>query len=168
MLARLMVAVLLATSVVSAQGGGGGGSAPPSLGGFKIPTFLEELSGTLKLDYKTQEPAVLEILSAAGREASPIVQEMLTIRNRILAAEVNGRPDLSQAAVADYALATAKMAAVEGATFKKIYQLLKPNQQGKAVEAFGLMGGMFLPRTPPRAPARPPQGSSPAGGGGGR
>jgi hypothetical protein len=166
------VALVLATSIVSAQGGGGGGGGggAPSLGAYKVPTLFEELSGTLKLDYKTQEPAVQEILAAANKDATPIVQDMFTLRQRILAAEVAGKPDLAKAATDEYALTTAKMAAVESEAFKKIYALLKPNQQAKAVDAFGLMGGMFLPRTAPRQRAAGAGGGGGArpGGGGGR
>jgi hypothetical protein len=91
----------------------------------------------------------------ASREAAPIAQKMLELRQRLINLELQKKPEEIAPAVEAYAAAAAEMAAIEARTFAKIYALLKPNQQQNAAQAFAIMGGMFQP-SPPR------------GGGGGR
>ena len=158
---RVLIAVLLATGAVAAQA--------PSLGGFKIPTRFEVLSDKLDLDYKVQIPAADKILAASSQEAAPIVSEMLMVRQRLLGAELDGRPEVVKLMVEAYSVAATKMATIEAQAFKKLYAELKPNQQKKAPDGFLVMGGMFMPLTAPRGGggARP-GGGAPGGGGGGR
>lgn len=163
---RVLITVLLATGAVAAQGGGGA----PSLGNYKVPTRFEVLSGKLDLDYKVQEPAADKILGVANQEALAIIPEMFLLRQRLLGAELEGRPEVVKLTVEAYVVAATKMAAIEAQAFKQLYAALKPNQHKKAPDGFLVMGGMFLPLTAPatRGGGAPSGGGAPGGGGGGR
>lgn len=168
-LSRVLIALVVATGLVAAQGGSG----PPSLGTYQVPTLFEVLSGKLDLDYKVQQPAAQDIFGKVNSAATPIIPEMFTVRQKMLSAEVANRPEIQKAAVDEYAVAAAKMAAVEVEAFKQVYALLKPNQQKKAADGFVVMAGMYLPRTAPRGggggrPGGAPGGGGAQGGGGGR
>src|SRR5262245_51444111 len=116
-LSRVLIAIVLATGLVAAQGGSGA----PQLGGYKVPTLFEVLSGKLGLDYKVQEPAAQEIFGKVNPLATPIISEMFTVRQRMLSAEVANRPEIQKTSVDEYTVAAAKMAAVEAEAFKQLY-----------------------------------------------
>jgi hypothetical protein len=109
----------------------------------------EKLIDKLKLDGKTQAPEVRLLLMDASRDAAPVGQKMLELRQRLINLELQKKPDEIAPAVEAYAAAAAEMAAIEARTFAKIYALLKPNQQPNAPQAFAIMSGMFQP-PPPR------------------
>jgi hypothetical protein len=160
-LSRVLIALVLASGLVAAQGGGGSGA--PSLGGFKVPTLFEVLSGKLGLDYKTQEPAVEKIFGDINAKATPIIPEIFQARQHMLSAEVLNRADSQKTAADEYTLAATKMLTVEVEAFKQVYAQLKPNQQKKAPDGFVIMAGMFLPVAAPRGGGA----GRPGGGGGG-
>lgn len=166
-LSRVLIALVLATGLVAAQGGGGSGA--PSLGGYKVPTLFELLSGKLGLDYKTQEPAVQKIFGDINAKALPIIPEIFQARQHMLSAEVLNRADSQKTAADEYTLAATKMLAVEVEAFKQVYAQLKPNQQKKAPDGFVIMAGMFV-STPRGGGAGRPGGGGGGfqGGGGGR
>ncbi|MEO7191653.1 MAG: hypothetical protein ABI051_11420 [Vicinamibacterales bacterium] len=147
-----MLALFLATPVLLAQGEDG-----PSAAFGRPRTLFEQFSETLKLD-KAQVPVVQQILTTAGSDAPPLAQELMTLRERIMNAELTNRPDAAKVALDSYSIAAAKMAAIEASAFAKVYQALKPNQQPKATEAFGLLGGIFMPGVPSASRGAPPAG----------
>jgi hypothetical protein len=167
MLSKVLIAVVLTSSVVAAQGGGlysgmaeaERNNAQPTIGRPK--TIFEQFTEVLKLDQKTQVPGVEEIMTGAAKEAAPIAQEMLRTRQLLANAELGSKPDEVKTALDAYTVSATKMAALEAQAFSQVYALLKPNQQSKAAEAFATMAGIFAPASP--AAPRPGQ-----RGGGGR
>jgi hypothetical protein len=121
----------------------------------------EKLIDKLKLDGKTQAPEVRLLLMDASREAAPIGQKLLELRQSLINLELQKKTDEVTKAVEAYTTAAADMAAIEARTFAKIYAMLKPNQQANAPQAFVIMAGMFQP-----SPARGGGGRATRGGGG--
>jgi len=121
----------------------------------------EKLIDKLKLDGKTQAPEVRLLLMDASRDAAPIGQKLLELRQRLINLELQKKTDEIASAVDVYTAAAAEMAAIEARTFAKIYTMLKPNQQANAPQAFAIMAGMFQP-----SPARGGGGRGTRGGGG--
>src|SRR5690349_20609496 len=113
----------------------------------------EKLIDKLKLDGKTQAPEVRLLLMDASRDAAPVGQKMLELRQRLINLELQKKADEIAPSVEAYAAAAAEMAAIEARTFAKIYALLKPNQQANAPQAFAIMSGIFQ-SGPPRAGGR--------------
>src|SRR5262245_33440180 len=162
---RLAMSVALATllvlpMIVGAQnapiqsGMGNEDTGAPKLGlGEPLPG--EKLIDKLKLDGKTQAPEARLLLMDASRDAAPVGQKMLELRQRLINLELQKKPEEIAPVVEAYAAAAAEMASIEARAFAKIYAMLKPNQQANAPQAFAIMSGMFQP-SPPR------------GGGGGR
>jgi hypothetical protein len=152
---RILIAIVLTTTVASAQGGGlysgmseaERNNAAPTIGRPKTP--FEQVSEQLRLDNKVQMPAAEEIVVSYAKEAVPVAQEMLRTRQVLVNAELGSKPDEVKAALETYSAAAAKMAALEAQAFAKIYALLKPNQQSRAPQAFTLMAGIFVPPAPP-------------------
>jgi len=145
MFSRSLVFILAAVAVLSAQGGGAPGGQAATLQAF---------ADKLKLNEKTQIPAVEVIFTDATRAAVPIGQEMAQTRRRLLDAEAAGRPDEIAAASAAYVAAAARMTALETKAYVQVYDLLKPDQQKKTVEAFPLMAGLFQPQARPSRSGR--------------
>jgi hypothetical protein len=117
----------------------------------------EQMIDRLKLDSKTQAPEVRLLLMDASRDAAPVAQKMLEIRQRLANLALQNNTNDMAAASDAYAAAATEMAAIEARVFGKIYAILKPNQQANAPQAFAIMAGMFQP-----SPGRG------GGGGGGR
>ena len=116
----------------------------------QMPTQAELFGSRLRLDSRTQAPAVEEILIEAQQAAAPVVQELLTLREQIVNLELSGRTEELEAALASHTAAAARLATVEAQAFKRIYAELRENQHERAAEAFVIMGGLFYP---PAAPA---------------
>jgi hypothetical protein len=112
----------------------------------------EQLIDKLKLDSKTQAPEVRLLLMDASREAAPVGQKLLELRQRLVNLALQNKPDELAPVVEAYAAAAKDMAAIEARAFTKIYAVLKPNQQPNAAPAFAIMAGMFQ-APPPRAGA---------------
>ena len=128
--------------------------------GIQQRTPAERFADRLKLDAKTQIPAVEQILSDAAREAAPIGQQMLQLRQQLVNLALENKPADTKPVVDEYAAAAAKMAGIEARAFAKVYATLKPNQQSSASQAFAIMAGMFQPPAP-----RTPGGRAGRGGG---
>jgi hypothetical protein len=107
------------------------------------PSQAELFANQLRLDSRTQGPAVQALLNTAAEEAAPIVEEMLQIRQELVNLAIRNA-DMT-GALERYAAAAARMAALETRTFKNIYAELRENQHSRAAEAFRIMGGLFLP-----------------------
>lgn len=124
----------------------GGGSGNDVIGGMptaRALTPFEEFTGKLKLNQKTQIPAVEEIFTAAAKDAAPVGVELLQLRQKMLNVALSGTPEEMKAAGEAYAASAAKMAAIEASTFAKVYALLDPKQQSNAPQAFALLAGFF-------------------------
>jgi Spy/CpxP family protein refolding chaperone len=159
MFKRLLMASLVAAAMAYAQdgmGGMGGGSGRPGRGGDmgamppgagmqrqRTPSKPEQMADKLKLN-KEQKDQLETILSAAREKAGPVRQQMDKQRAAIATAFIQGKSgDDVDKLLADYTAIASQMTSVETEAFGKIYAMLKPNQQGKAGQAFELMAGMF-------------------------
>ena|SRR5215210_9290223 len=114
----------------------------------QVKTPYQLFAEKLKLDSKTQVPAVEEILSGAAKEAAPVGMEMLQFRQQLVNLALSNKPDEMKPVVAAYAAAAAKMTGIEARAFAKVYATLKPNQQSVASQAFAIMAGMFQAQAP--------------------
>jgi hypothetical protein len=159
MFGRLLLTGLLAFGCALAQdeGGGGGGGMGGGRGsvgnmgggdmgamggGPRRPNKVEQIADKLKLS-KEQKEDFAKILSAARERAMSVRTEMDKARADLAGAMIDGNPDNVAKLTANYAGVAAKMTAIEADAFGKIYAELKPNQQGKAEQAFELMAGVF-------------------------
>jgi len=126
------------------------------------PSQGEIFANRLRLDGRTQAPAVQAILTEAQKEAAPALQQILQIREEMLNLALEGKAAELGAAGDRYALAAAAMAAIEAKAFARVNETLRDNQKSRAAEAFSLVGGLFLP------PAHLMSIAPPAGGARGR
>ena len=108
-------------------------------------TPVQQIADRLKLDAKTQVPVVEQIFSEAMKEAAPVGQQMLQLRQQIVNLELAKKAPEMKAAVDAYAAAAEKMTAIEVRAFAKVYATLKPNQHSNASQAFAMMAGIFQP-----------------------
>lgn len=144
-----MIGQPLAATPAPQKGGGGitgaGGVESSVMGdeGARPMTPFEEFADKLKLDQKTQAPAVRELFNAAASNAAPIGVELLQLRQQLLNVERKGQTSEAKPLMDAITAASAKMARIEATTFVKVYGLLKPNQQAKAPQAFAQMAGFF-------------------------
>jgi len=139
------------------MGGGPGGGMP------RRANKVEQIADKLKLN-KEQKEDFAKILSAARERAMTVRTEMDKARADLAGAYIDGNPDNIAKLTANYATVAAKMTAVEAEAFGKIYAELKPNQQGKAEQAFEMMAGIF---TAPAAGGGMNRGMGGMGSGGG-
>jgi 2-hydroxychromene-2-carboxylate isomerase len=116
--------------------------------GLQQRNLYEQFADRLKLDSKTQIPAVEQILADAAREAAPIGQQMLQLRQQLVNLALENKPADMKPVVDEYSVAAAKMAGIEARAFAKVYATLKPNQQSSASQAFAIMAGMFQTPAP--------------------
>jgi len=130
---RLLTVMVAAGMVAAALAQGGGGPATP----------LSEFADKLKLDSERQLPAVQQIFVAASKDAAPIAQEMLELRQRLVNLELTNRTAETAPVLAAYADAATKMAALETRVFQEVFATLTPGQKQKAGEAFAVMAGFF-------------------------
>ena len=153
------LALLVAVPLAAQRRGGGGGDFGGGAPAMAAKTPFEVIADELKLDRKTQLPAVTEVFAAAEQESFAIVDEMLGLRQRILNVETRGAADPAGEVTAAYALAVERMLALEARVFAQTYALLTPGQRGRAPKAFALMAGFFK-TLPPM-----PRGGGPSAGG---
>ena len=111
----------------------GGGPATP----------LQDFADKLRLDKNTQLPAVQQLFAEAAKEAAPIAQEMIELRQQLVNLELGNRSAETKAVLEAYANAAARMTGLETRVFQQVYATLKPFQQSRADEAFALMAGFF-------------------------
>jgi hypothetical protein len=133
---------------------------------------VEKFIGALKLDEKTQVPAVARIFDDVRKEAGPVAQEILQLRNKMVNAELSGKADDLKTATDAYAIAAAKMAALEAKAMAQIVPLLKPDQKSRIPQAYQQMAGFFQAAAPSGRGGRPggggdggDAGGAPSGGG---
>ena len=110
------------------------------------PSKPEQVADKLKLN-KEQKEEFERILAAGREEARPVLETMMKMRAQLATVMLRGgaEADLKKA-TEEYTAAAAQMTAIETKAFGKLYAALKPNQQGKAAQAFELMAGIFEPR----------------------
>jgi len=165
MILRLVLGAAMSAMLAFAQppvGGGGGGDMgemggggrggrnnnnmadlAPNLGPRRQPTKSEQIADKLKLN-KEQKEEFEKILSAGREEARPVQEMLMKMRAQLASATVQGASDADmKKAMDDHTAAAAQMTAIEAKAYGKLYATLKPNQQGKAVQAFELMAGIF-------------------------
>lgn len=143
----MIVASAAAQNAPISSGMGNEDTGAPKMS-LQDPLPGEKLIDRLKLDGKTQAPEVRLLLMDASREAAPVGQKMLELRQRLINLELQKKPEEITPVVEAYTAAAAEMAAIEARTFAKIYAMLKPNQQSNASQAFAIMSGMFQPPPP--------------------
>ena len=146
MVSKLLLTGMLATTLAAAllaQGRGGGGSSGGG-GESEYPsTRLGEFASRLKLDMKTQYPAVVQIFADAATDAAPIAQEMIQLRQKLVNLELTNKTDEMPPVHEAYIAAATKMAGIEALVFDKVYTVLQPYQRSKAADAFTFMAGFF-------------------------
>ena len=148
MVGKTLIGILLAGAVIAAQTQGGGGQDVGGGGdtpGVRALTPLEQFAADLKMDVRTQGAAIEEALNDAAKDAAPVSDEMVAIRQRWINALLASRPDEAKAAATAYTAAAAKMTGIETRAFVRIYAPLKPNQQAGAAKAFDILAGFFQP-----------------------
>ena len=117
--------------------------------GTQRRTPYEQFGDRLKLDAKTQAPAVEAIFAGAQKEAAPVGVQMLQLRQRLVNLVLENKAEETKPVVEAYTAAAAKMTAIEARAFAKVYALLKPNQQSNASQAFAIIAGIFQQAAPP-------------------
>jgi Spy/CpxP family protein refolding chaperone len=142
MLSRVLTVGMMAAAIAGAQGGGGWGkrSEDPSGGMLaQRQSQLDQFADKLKLN-KEQRGEAETIMDAAREEMGPAQQKLLEARRNLAAALIGGQSgDAVDKLTKTYTSLSAQTKAVEAKAFGKICTLLKPNQQSKAVQNFGLM-----------------------------
>ena len=94
LLTGVMVVALVAVLPAQGKGGKGGGESAGGGGGAKSCgsadslTRLEEFACRLKLDLKTQLAGVQQIFADAAKDAGPVAQDMISLRNRLINLEL--------------------------------------------------------------------------------
>ena len=147
MLSRILLAGLLASTLVFAQRGGGrgsGGGMGMGGGGFGPSTRLERLSEALKLS-KEQKKDVKAAMDDAQKEATPIHEQMtkshLAIAEAIAAGK--GKEEVDKAIHTEADLET-QMVSIELHTFAKVVAFLEGDQRQRGVPiVFAMVHGAF-------------------------
>jgi hypothetical protein len=149
MLTRILLAGLLASTLVFAQrGGGGGGRGGGGMGmgggGFGPATRLDRLSETLKLS-KDQKKDVKAAMDDAQKEATPIHEQMtkshLAIAEAIAAGKSKEEVDKAIHSEADL---ETQMVSIELHTFAKVIAFLEADQKQRGVQyVFAMLHGAF-------------------------
>ena len=142
LLAPHVLAVTDHQAVQSGMGKEDTGAPPLDL---STPTPFLQFVSRLKLDNRSQVPAVQEVFAEALKEAAPIGQQMLQLRQQLVNLALANKRDEMKPAVDAYAAAAATMTGIEARAFAKVYVTLKPNQQSGGSEAFAVIAGMFHP-----------------------
>jgi len=121
----------------------GGGNMPRAQRQSKADMLADKLK--LKNDQKSEvEKILMQANERAGAIRGQLQQQRAAIAQAMMNKATEG--DLKKM-YADYSAVSAQMTGIEADAFGKIYAILKPNQQGKAAQAFEMMAGMFLGQT---------------------
>jgi Spy/CpxP family protein refolding chaperone len=138
MLTRILVVAMLPAAIAFAQWGHR--SEDPSGGMLaQRQTQLDQFAEKLKLN-REQRTEAETIMDAAREAMGPAQQKLLEARKNLAAALIGGQSDDAvDKLTKTYASLSAQTKALEANAFGKICALLKPNQQSKAVQNFGLM-----------------------------
>jgi len=165
MFARILVAGVLVTglvSVASAQGRGGGGpqggrtddgsqpgftvGIPQAAGAGYQRTRLERFTEMLRLN-KEQESGTKKIFDAAQKEASPLRDEIQKSRTAIAVAIMKKQPQAEiDQLVNNYGTLVGQITAIELKAFGSLVETLSPDQQKRVGPVFQQMAGMFSNR----------------------
>ena len=150
MLSRILLAGLLASTLVFAQRGGGGGGRGG--GGDIAPrmafgggTRLDRLTEALKLS-KDQKKDVKAAMDEAQKEATPIQDQMNKSRLAIAEAIAAGKSkeEVDKAVLGEAELET-QMTSLELHAFAKVVSSLEVDQKQRGVPAvFAMVKGAFL------------------------
>ena len=151
MLSRILLAGLLASTLVFAQRGGGGGGGSrgggggiPSMG-FGGGTRLDRLTETLKLS-KDQKKDVKAAMDEAQKEATPIQDQMNKSRLAIAEAIAAGKSkeEVDKAVLGEAELET-QMTSLELHAFAKVVSSLEVDQKQRGIPiVFAMVKGAFL------------------------
>ena len=150
MLSRILLAGLLASTLVFAQRGGGGGGSRgggggiPSMG-FGGGTRLDRLTEALKLS-KDQKKDVKAAMDEAQKEATPIQDQMNKSRLAIAEAIVAGKSkeEVDKAVLGEAELET-QMTSLELHAFAKVVSSLEVDQKQRGIPiVFAMVKGAFL------------------------
>ncbi len=150
MLTRILLAGLLASTLVFAQRGGGGGGSRgggggvPSMG-FGGGTRLDRMSEALKLS-KDQKKDVKAAMDDAQKEATPIHDQITKRRLAIAEAIAAGKSqeEIDKAVHSEAELDT-QMTSLELHTFAKVVAVLEVDQKPRGVPiVFAMVRGAFL------------------------
>ena len=171
MLSKILIVGSLAAAMAFAQGGWGKRNEDPS-GGMMAQrqSQLDQFADKLKLN-KEQRAQAETIMDAAREAMGPAQQKLIEARKNLAAALIGGQSgDAIDKLTKTYASLCAETKAVEANAFGKICALLKPNQQSKAVQNFGLMAQLVESgqMSGPSGGGQPGQWSGGQGGGGRR
>ena len=150
MLTRILLAGLLASTLVFAQRGGGGGGRGGGGGmgmgggGFGPATRLDRMSEALKLS-KDQKKDVKAAMDDAQKEATPIHEQMtkshLAIAEAIAAGKSKEEVDKAIHTEADL---ETQMVSIELHTFAKVVAFLEADQKQRGVPiVFSMLHGAF-------------------------
>jgi hypothetical protein len=145
MLYRILLAGLLASTLVFAQRGGGGGSRDgggsnmPNVG-FGQGTPFDRVSDALKLN-KDQKKDFKAAMDDAQKEATPVHEQILKSREAIAEAVAAGKSqdDLVKAE----GVLEAQLAEIEMRAFVKVTDTLEADQKPRAGMLFAMMRGIF-------------------------
>jgi hypothetical protein len=149
MLTRIVLAGLLASTLVFGQRGGGGGGrgggggGMPG-GGFGPASRLDRMSEALKLN-KDQKKDVKAAMDDAQKEAAPIHEQMTKSHLAIAEAIAAGKSkqEVDQAIHSEGDL-DAQMVSIELHAFAKVIALLEADQKQRGVPiVFGIVQGAF-------------------------
>ncbi|MGA2274560.1 MAG: Spy/CpxP family protein refolding chaperone [Bryobacteraceae bacterium] len=99
---------------------------------------LDQFAGKLKLN-KEQRAQAETIIDAAREAAGPVQQKLLEVRRYLAAALITGQSSEADKLTKTYTSLSAQAKTLEANAFGKICALLKPNQQSKAAQHFGLI-----------------------------
>jgi len=106
---------------------------------WQMQSQLDQFAEKLKLS-KDQRAQAETIMDAAREAMGPAQQKLMEARRNLAAALIGGQSgDTVDKLATTYAALSAQTKALEANAFGKICALLKPNQQSKAVQNFGLM-----------------------------
>jgi len=146
MIARLVLAGIMAAGLLSAQrggkGGGGGGDYVPTA--QQTPSRLDMIDNIIKLN-KDQKKSVKTLMDDGQKEAAPLRDQILKGSQDLGQAVLDGKSqDEIDKAVSANAALQAQMTGIEMRVFAKLYQSLDKEQQPKAAPVFYMMPGIFM------------------------
>jgi hypothetical protein len=144
MIARLILAGVLAATLVCAQGKKSNNNSMGNIPmGPATQSRMDMMDSILKLN-KDQKKQVRTIMDDAQKEASPVREQIAKGEQDLgeMVAAGKSQDEIDKATAAAGTL-QAQMAGVEMKAFAKIYQALDKDQQQNAGRVFFMMQGIF-------------------------
>jgi Spy/CpxP family protein refolding chaperone len=149
MIAKIILAGMLAATLLSAQRGGGGGGRNRGgdmggdMGMARSQNRLDMMESMLKLN-KDQKKQVKSIMDEAQKDAAPLRDQIAKSESELGDAIAEGKTQEEiDKATASLGGLEAQMAELEMKAFAKIYQALDKEQQPGAGPVFFMMQGIF-------------------------